>query len=70
MPASAWATIKFACQNVMSEAPYSQPYIEDIFILKPQSCFLEYLKVNILNKVSFVAYFLLIDGNVPDRSVI
>ena len=69
VPASAWVTIKCACQNVMSKTPYSQPYTENIFILKPQSCYLAYLKLNIQNKGSYVAYFLLIAGNVPDRSV-
>ena len=50
----------------MAVAPYSQPYIEYINILKPH---LAYLKLNIHNKVSFEAYFLFIAGNVPDRSI-
>ena len=63
VPASAWPTIKCACQNVMSKVLYSQPYIEYINILKPQSCYLAYLKLNIQNKVS---YLLLIARNLPD----
>ena len=47
VPASAREIIKCACQNVMSKAPYSQPSIANIIILKPQSCDLAYLKSHI-----------------------
>ena len=53
VPASAWATVKCACQNMMFKPPYFQPYIEYINSLKPQSCYLAYLKLNVQNKVSF-----------------
>ena len=66
VPASALATIKCACQNAMTIAPYSQPYIEYIKILKPH---LANLKLTIQNKVSFEAYFLFIAENIPDISV-
>ena len=41
---SMWATIKCACKDAMAVAPYSQPYIEYVNILKPH---LAYLKLNI-----------------------
>ena len=66
VPASAWATIKRACRNVMF-----QPYIVYINILKPERYYyMAYLMLNIQNKVSFDTYIRLIPGNVPDRLVI
>ena len=45
------ATIKCACQNALSIAFDSQPYIEYMNFVKPQSCCLVYLKLNIQNTV-------------------